>query len=414
VYIHWPYCKKRCSYCNFNKYVVDRVDHDRMISCLVREWRTCSQRLNVDSVDTIFFGGGTPSLMRPDDIQHIVRNINDADKSIEISLECNPADVMDSLGPIWQAGINRVSLGIQSLDDRTLELYNRDHSAAQARQSLEACLRYFQPSQVSVDLIFGAPGHTVQSWLADLEFIIQSGIHHVSTYQLTVERGTRLHKQVSNGELVLPSEEEMADMYTEGVKLLQHHGLHRYEISNFARAGAESVHNSAYWSGNQYIGLGPGSHSRVNFGLKRESRINVPVPEGWMTSVEQSGHGIRTSKLLDITDTLGELLVTGLRRRCGISCEDWNKLSDGSLSFAQFITTLHRVHTSKENRSYYCLSGTVEGSGDLQGLVWTTERIWLNSSGLNVADHILPVVFCALQTSVSQNVVREPANIKVI
>jgi len=340
VYIHWPYCKRKCTYCNFNKYVSNKVDHERMVSCLLKEWETvgAQNKLNAQS---IFFGGGTPSLMRPGDVEKIISSIS-GDDSVEVTLEANPADIVDCAGDFKAAGVNRLSLGVQSFRDDQLRFFNRDHDAATGIKAIEAGLKTFG-SRMSVDLIFGAPGQTVEKWLEELQTLINIGICHISTYQLTVERGTVLHRQVGRGEVELPGEEEMADMYIQGTNLMHSHKLDRYEISNFAVAGAECLHNISYWRGDQYVGLGPGSHGRVGFGSSREARINHPAPERWMTQVEDRGQGLVKQRRLDLKETLGELIATGLRRTEGVHEADWNKVSNNIFPFSDFISYLSEV-----------------------------------------------------------------------
>jgi len=392
VYIHWPYCARKCTYCNFNKYVVDQVDQESLVENLLIEWETMKLKNNLSNPTTIFFGGGTPSLMKPKLIEKILRRLVGSNTK-EISLEANPSDILDKSLDFKCAGISRLSLGVQSFNDRILELFNRDHNASTAKKSLQQCLNHFG-DHVSADLIFGAPGQSLDEWLQDLDFVGREGVNHVSAYQLTVEKGTRLEKQVKKRIYTLPDSETMADMYQNGIHTLHTHGIYRYEVSNFAREGLECDHNIGYWSGKQYVGLGPGSHSRLGVGCRRRACINHPSPKRWSQQVKSIGHGVAKDKILDREHLLAELIATGLRRREGISASDWDTLSDGALSFHQFIQYLTSYNNGTSLSTHPLPSSTqITGSGEFKGVVWSESWIRLTPKYLNVADLVILNVY---------------------
>lgn len=374
VYIHWPYCTKLCSYCNFNKYVARSVDHHRMLSSLLAEWRHLSSKLEVSSANTIFFGGGTPSLMELNTIETLVREISGGKGDIEVSLEGNPGDLLGKISSLQSAGVTRLSVGVQALNDKDLLDLNRDHTVAQALECLHQCLATF-PRSISADLLIGRPGQSVSDCLDEAEKLASLGISHLSLYQLTVERGTRLAKQVTEGQIRMLDEEVMADMYLALVECIERAGLVRYEVSNFSVPGRECKHNIGYWSGGEYIGLGPGAHSRVAEEGKRRARVNTPLPEHWMVEVERKGHGVRVDKVMNAKESLAELLASGLRRDSGISRENWEKASKGFVEMEDF----YRV---------------MEHQG--LGMVMSNESLRLEREKIVLVDHILPYLMVAL------------------
>ena len=346
----------------------------RMVNCLLREWEVLSQHYNIQSPVTIFFGGGTPSLLDVRNVELLIKTISASGEASEVSLEANPGDVLDKIERLRDAGVNRLSLGVQSLNESDLRALNRNHDPDQAIQALRESLRVF-PSQTSADLIFGRPGQTVSAWREELERLLDLSLPHVSLYQLTLERGTALHRSVTRGEVSLPTEDEMADMYHLAVETLSSRGLGRYEVSNFSVSGSECLHNAGYWSGRQYLGLGPGAHSRVCLGGERRSLVNIPEPGRWMAEVERGGHGVRLEREMEARDALKELLATGLRTRAGVSVRDWNRLSQGQLQ----LETLFDL-VNKQNL----------------GLQMSDGRLRLSDDKISVLDNILPYVFNCL------------------
>ncbi|NXY00195.1 RSAD1 protein, partial [Centropus bengalensis] len=296
----WPYCRKRCSYCNFNKYVVPAVDEVSVRACLQDSAAAQASPPLPCSITSVFFGGGTPSLASPGTIAAVLEAVAGAahlPTSAEVTLEANPSSASAArLAGFRAAGVNRISIGVQSLDDAELRLLGREHTAAEAREAVEAARRLF-PGRTSIDLLFGLPGQSQSAWARGLEVALGLCDDHISLYQLTLERGTALAAQVQGGSLPAPPQDLLADMYHAACATLVAAGFRRYEVSNFARKGALSTHNLSYWRAEPYIGVGPGAHGRFvpwgEGGRSREARIQTLEPDAWMREVQSRGHGTR-------------------------------------------------------------------------------------------------------------------------
>ncbi|KAM4717912.1 radical S-adenosyl methionine domain-containing protein 1, mitochondrial [Anableps anableps] len=334
LYVHWPYCLRRCTYCNFNKYIPKENNEDIMAKCLQRETETLLQLSQVSCITSVFFGGGTPSLAHPLTIAKILETVsklvNFSDEA-EVTLEVNPTPLgMAKLKDYHHAGVNRFSIGVQSLQDEDLKSLGRDHSSLEALQTLEEARR-LRPGGVSVDIMFGRPKQTIELWRNELSELLRVCDDHVSLYQLTLERGTQLFKQVQSGQVEVPTEEMTAEMYQCARRTLQQHGFQQYEVSNFAKNNSESRHNLSYWKGKQYIGVGPGAHGRfVPFGegvVTREARTQTLEPEVWIREVQQRGHGTRRRIQLGHVELLEEVLVMGMRMTKGINHKHWELFS---------------------------------------------------------------------------------------
>ncbi|XP_005321722.2 radical S-adenosyl methionine domain-containing protein 1, mitochondrial isoform X1 [Ictidomys tridecemlineatus] len=332
VYVHWPYCEKRCSYCNFNKYIPRGVEEAAMRNCLVTEVRTLLQLSGVQRVESVFFGGGTPSLASPHTVAAVleaVAQIAHLPADSEVTLEANPTSSPASrLAEFGAAGVNRLSIGLQSLDDTELQLLGRTHSTSSALRALAEARRLF-PGRVSVDLMLGLPAQQVGPWLKQLQELLHHCDDHLSLYQLSLERGTALFAQVQRGVLPAPDPELAAEMYQEGRALLREAGFRQYEVSNFARNGALSTHNWTYWQCGQYLGIGPGAHGRFTLqgagGHAREARIQTLEPDNWMKEVMLFGHGTRKRVPLGKLELLEEVLAMGLRTDVGLTHQHWQQ-----------------------------------------------------------------------------------------
>ena len=385
LYVHWPYCEKRCTYCNFNKYVSKSIDQSRMRDCLLTELTSLLSLSQVKQVNSIFFGGGTPSLAEPDTLHRIIDSVAEAvhlPNDAEITLEVNPsASVGDRLTAFRDAGINRVSLGVQSLNDTDLSVLGRQHTAQDALGILDACKTLF-PGRTSVDVIFGRPGQTLSAWTDELQRILSCCDDHVSLYQLTLERGTSMFNDVVARKLFVPPSDTVADMYETAVQVMEQAGFSRYEASNFARNDAESSHNQAYWQGTQYIGIGPGAHGRFvprgDGRTVREARIQTLEPEPWMYEVEKYGHATRKAVPQSRLDVLQEILMLGLRTKNGIPSERWTRFSCGP--------TLNEVFGDTDMMRTLREAYLIMDDGGLRA----TPR------GLNVIDGIVPELLCIL------------------
>ena len=320
LYIHWPFCLAKCPYCDFNSHVRDRIDQARFARALRRELAWEAARLGPRPLGSIFFGGGTPSLMSPDtaadliaDAMRLFRPI----PNLEITLEANPTSVEAShFAELAQAGVNRISLGVQALDDRALAALGRQHSAAAAIDALEIAKRLFP--RVSFDLIYARPGQTVAAWDAELGHALELCADHLSLYQLTIEPGTAFAALHRRGELVLPDQDQQAALYEATADRASRHGMAPYEVSNYARPGGESRHNLAYWRYADYAGIGPGAHGRLTLDGQAIATRRHRAPEPWAALVETRGHGSTAEEALAPADRAREMLLMGLRLTEGI------------------------------------------------------------------------------------------------
>jgi len=320
LYIHWPFCLAKCPYCDFNSHVRDRIPQARFARALRTELAWEAARLGRRPLASIFFGGGTPSLMDPDTVAALIADATalfDPAPDLEITLEANPTSVeLARLAGFRAAGVNRVSLGIQSLDAGALHMLGRQHSAGQAIEALEAARSTFP--RVSFDLIYACPGQSVAAWQAELRQALALCADHLSLYQLTIEPGTGFEALHRRGELVLPGGDLAAELYHGTLDACAAQGLHAYEVSNLARPGGESRHNLAYWRYADYAGIGPGAHGRITLdgGLVATRRHRAPEP--WADRVEQQGHGSTAEERIGPRDRAREMLLMGLRLTEGV------------------------------------------------------------------------------------------------
>ena len=312
IYIHWPFCKKKCPYCDFNSHVREGVDHALWRESLLTELRYWKEQTAGDHVASIFFGGGTPSLMEPATVAaliHEVDKIYGLHDDTEITLEANPTSVeAKKFTDLAAAGINRLSLGVQSLKDDSLKFLGREHSAREALGAVELAARHFK--RYSFDLIYALPNHTPTIWEAELREALRYAEGHLSLYQLTIEENTAFHHAYHERHAFdLPGEVIAAELYLTTQQIMEDAGLPAYEISNHARLGDESRHNLAYWRGDSYLGIGPGAHGRVGTLATRTQKS----PERWLEHVAQSGHGLEEQTALDPVERMEEKTLMGLR-----------------------------------------------------------------------------------------------------
>ncbi len=324
LYVHWPFCLSKCPYCDFNSHVRDTVDHGRWRAALLRELDHFADRTPERTVGSIFFGGGTPSLMEPATVAAVIDRAAArwplAD-DVEITLEANPTSAeAQAFAGFAAAGVNRASLGVQALDDAALSFLGRRHSSAEALAAVALAARHFP--RYSFDLIYARPGQAVAAWAAELRRALGYAGGHLSVYQLTIEPGTAFHARYASGALVPPDEETQAALYETTQAVLDDAGLPAYEVSNHARPGAESRHNLTYWRYGDYVGIGPGAHGRLT-----DRRDGAPsrlatrthrAPEIWLDGVERFGHAERPRVAIDRATRLTELLMMGLRLAEGV------------------------------------------------------------------------------------------------
>jgi len=320
VYVHWPFCKSKCPYCDFNSHVRDGVEQARWRRALLAELEHAACEAPGRQVQTMFFGGGTPSLMAPETVAALIartRELWDTAGDVEITLEANPTSVeAERFAALAEAGVNRVSLGVQALDPAALRFLGREHSADEALAALDTARHHF--ARFSFDLIYARPGQTPDAWATELERALALAGEHLSLYQLTIERGTRFFTDHARGAFSLPGEEDAAQMFEQTQTRLAVAGLPAYEISNHARAGAACRHNLIYWRYQDYVGIGPGAHGRFAVGDAKRATRRASGPEAWLEAVERAGHG--TAETLDVEgqDRVEEALMMGLRLAEGI------------------------------------------------------------------------------------------------
>jgi putative oxygen-independent coproporphyrinogen III oxidase len=338
LYVHWPFCVSKCPYCDFNSHVRDAVDQQAWRAALLADLAHEAARLPGRTLGSIFFGGGTPSLMPPETVAAII----DAAvghwapaADIEITLEANPSSVEAArFADIARAGVNRVSLGLQALDDAALAFLGRAHSVREGLAALDIAQSQF--ARTNFDLIYARPGQSIAAWEAELARALAFGTGHLSLYQLTIEPGTRFATLVAQGTLAAPDPDHGADLYEATQALAGAAGLPAYEISNHARAGAESRHNLTYWRMNDYAGIGPGAHGRRSgFATVRHKK-----PENWIAAVARYGHGLQTETPLDAGERLTEALLMGLRLREGV---DLGRFGSGNMPAMIDLDAAHRL-----------------------------------------------------------------------
>ncbi|MCO6391641.1 coproporphyrinogen III oxidase [Aliihoeflea aestuarii] len=335
IYIHWPFCAAKCPYCDFNSHVRHQpVDQPRFAAAFEREMATMRARTGPRDVSSIFLGGGTPSLMQPETVgavlESVARHWHVAD-GIEITLEANPSSVEAARFRGYRAaGVNRVSLGVQALNDSDLRFLGRLHDVEGALHAIGLAREIFP--RLSFDLIYARPHQTLDQWAAELDRAIGYAADHLSLYQLTIEDGTRFQLLHEAGKFEMPDADHSADLYALTQEVTAARGLPAYEISNHARPGAESRHNLIYWRYGEYVGFGPGAHGRFVENGRRIVTFTEKHPETWLAHVEDKGHGVIGGEVLTREEEADEFLLMGLRLAEGIDLSRYESLSGRSLS----------------------------------------------------------------------------------
>ena len=330
VYVHWPYCARICPYCDFNV-VRDRGWRDEqagLVEAVLTDLSAQAALLGQRPLASIFFGGGTPSLMRPDDVARVIeraRALFPQGGEVEITLEANPTDAEAAhFGALRDAGVNRLSLGVQSLDDAALAFLGRNHSAAEARRAIEVAGSVF--GRLSIDLIYALPGQTVEAWSAALIEAVEWGFEHVSPYQLTIEAATAFGRAYERGALVPPDEDRAADLYEATQGILGAAGFEAYEVSNHARGtAARAAHNLHVWRGGDYVGVGPGAHGRLTLEGARTATVAQRRIGPYVQGVAAGLPWSETSHL-DVRETAEERVLLGLRTVEGVGIGDLSVL----------------------------------------------------------------------------------------
>ena len=368
LYIHWPFCLKKCPYCDFNSHVREGVDQDAWRKAMLGDMRHEAALAGGEPLTSVFFGGGTPSLMPPATVRALLA---EAERlwgfapEIEITLEANPSSVEAArFADLAAAGVNRVSLGLQSLDDDALRFLGRLHSAREGLAALDVAQAHFE--RVSFDLIYALPEQAATGWEAQLRTALGFGTEHLSLYQLTIEPNTRFATDVRHGVFDPLEDDPAAELYALTAAITAEAGLTAYEISNHAQAGAESRHNLSYWRYHDYFGIGPGAHGRRG----GKATLRHRKPENWLASVTEHGHGVREDRALGQREQASEALLMGLRLAEGID------LAELSARFVLPQTEL--VDPSKA--SLYSDLGLIERSGS---------RIAVTPRGMPLLDALL-------------------------
>ncbi|AJY47377.1 radical SAM family heme chaperone HemW [Martelella endophytica] len=330
IYLHWPFCAAKCPYCDFNSHVRHQpVDQERFMRAFMREIAHMRGLSGPRTVTSIFIGGGTPSLMKPETLGGILDAVADAwhvPAGIEVTLEANPSSVeAERFRGYRAAGVNRVSMGVQALNDRELKFLGRLHNVEQALGAIRLAREIFP--RMSFDLIYARPGQTNAAWEAELNQAIDLAADHLSLYQLTIEEGTPFYALHKAGKLTVPDEDRAADLYEITQAVTAARGLPTYEVSNHARPGAESRHNLTYWRYGDYAGIGPGAHGRLTTGDGKIATATERHPETWLAKVEEGGHGMVADTPLSTEEQADELLLMGLRLREGVDIARWSELS---------------------------------------------------------------------------------------
>ena len=335
LYIHWPFCQAKCPYCDFNSHVVSQIDQAAWAEAYVSEIARVGAETEGRVLRSVFFGGGTPSLMDPETVDVVLTKVRATwpiANDIEVTLEANPTSVeAGRFAGYRDAGVNRVSMGIQALNDPDLKALGRLHSAADAMAAFDVARSVFD--RVSFDLIYARQGQSVSDWEAELQQALTLAVDHLSLYQLTIEEGTAFGDRYAAGKLRgLPDDDDAADMYAITQDICGEAGFAGYEVSNHARPGCESIHNMIYWQYGDYAGIGPGAHGRLTLGGARYATEAPRAPGAWLAKVCEIGQGELPREALDADAQVAEFLLMGLRVTEGVDMRRFTQLSNSFYS----------------------------------------------------------------------------------
>lgn len=372
LYIHWPFCLSKCPYCDFNSHVRDGIDETAWAESLVRELDHYRKLSGPRTITSVFFGGGTPSLMSANTVEKLLDRIDQIwspAETMEVTLEANPTSVeAGRFKDFAAAGINRLSLGIQALNDPDLKALGRDHSVKEARQAIDLSQKYF--SRSSFDLIYARMGQTFGQWEQELKAALKMSVGHLSLYQLTIERGTAFHQAHKKGRIILPDEDLSADMYDLTQAICEDHGLPAYEVSNHAGRAEESRHNLTYWTYGDYIGVGPGAHGRLDVDGTLYALCQDRSPEKWLKHVSDNGHATDRRERLSSQSKAEEMIMMGLRLRRGLDLVNFEgRVGQKIENFIDCSYLQHLVELGYMERDDHHLKATVRGMPLLNGLL---------------------------------------------
>ncbi len=367
LYLHWPFCQAKCPYCDFNSHVAAQIDQDRWKRAYLTEIDRIGAETPGRVLNTVFFGGGTPSLMHPDVVAAIIDKIRatwPTANDMEITLEANPGSVEAARFRAYRdAGVNRVSMGIQALNDADLKRLGRLHSVAEAYAAFDIARDTFE--RVSFDLIYARQDQTLADWEQELSRALTLSIDHLSLYQLTIEQGTAFGDRYARGKLRgLPDDDRASDMYFATQDICAAAGLPAYEVSNHARPGAESRHNKIYWRYGDYAGIGPGAHGRLTLNGQRFATDTRLQPGAWLAEVEQTGSGEKSRTPLPLKDQATEYLLMGLRLTDGLDIARYQALSGDKPNNINYLKELGLIEVTDDT-----LTATQSGRAVLNAVI---------------------------------------------
>ncbi len=368
LYIHWPFCQAKCPYCDFNSHVAREIDQSRWLNAYLSELDRYAAMVPGRVLNTVFFGGGTPSLMNPDVVAAILERVKrswPAVNDLEVTLEANPGSVEAGRFRAYaQGGVSRISMGMQAMNDRDLQRLGRLHTADEARQAFDIARENF--ARVNFDLIYARQDQTLADWREELRRALEMAVDHLSLYQLTIEQGTAFGDRYAAGRLKgLPNDDLAADMYQATQEICGAAGMPAYEVSNHARSGAESRHNLIYWRYGDYVGIGPGAHGRITVDGQRRATEAFANPERWLTGVSGDGAEKRAVVLAG-PDQATEYLLMGLRISEGINLARYERLA-GHPPDHENIAHLVEIGMAEQDNGY--LRATREGRAVLNSVI---------------------------------------------
>lgn len=369
LYIHWPFCQSKCPYCDFNSHVAATIDQRRWRDAYVREIARVAEETRGRVLETVFFGGGTPSLMEPEVVADVLAAVRAAWPMVndpEITLEANPGSVeAGRFRGFRDAGVNRVSMGVQALNDADLRRLGRLHSVAEARQAFDIARECFD--RVSFDLIYARQDQTLDAWRAELGEALSMAVDHLSMYQLTIEDGTAFGDRFARGGLRgLPDEDVQADMYAVTQEVCAAHGMPAYEVSNHAAPGSESRHNLIYWRMGDYVGIGPGAHGRLTLGKRRWATVAPKAPGAWLAMVERGVAGEEPREEISREEQATEYLLMSMRLSEGMDLGRYAALAGAEVE-ARRIEGLGELGLVRVDSGR--LIATAEGRAVLNGVL---------------------------------------------
>jgi putative oxygen-independent coproporphyrinogen III oxidase len=351
IYIHWPFCKSKCPYCDFNSHVRETISYELWAKSYLKEIEFFKATIKGKYIKSIFFGGGTPSLMPPFIVRQIIEKIAEYGSiniDTEITIEANPtSSEAENFEGYKTSSVNRISIGVQALRAADLKFLGREHNVTEAREVIKLAASTF--TRFSFDLIYARPNQTINDWMNELKEALSLAVNHISLYQLTIEKGTPFYKMYKEKKFSLPENELAGQLYEVTNNILKNNGLNNYEISNYARIGEESRHNLCYWRYEDYLGIGPGAHSRISFEQNgtwnMQAFSQVARPESWLQQVDEISTGMQSYNILSKEEILTEILLMGLRLKEGINDTNFKKFFNQDIVNALNIKKLEALQS---------------------------------------------------------------------